>query len=111
MTKDILTETEVAKIEAFCADTEMHNAVRKVLLQGIYEHGTVQKDHTADPLVNGAFALASLSMENPIPDEELGAHIRAMWAGVNAMHNAFKDLNNIKSEKGEAIESPFNVAE
>ena len=111
MTKDILTDMEVVKIEAFCADTEMYNAVRKVILQGIYEHGTVQKDHTPDPLVNGAFALASLSMENPIPDEQLGAHVRAMWAGVNAMHNAFKELSNIKSEKAEGVPSPFNEAE
>jgi len=111
MTKDILTDMEVVKIEAFCADTEMYNAVRKVILQAIYEHGTVQKGQNPDPLINGAFSLASLSMENPIPNEEIGAHVRAMWAGVNAMHNGFKDLNNIKSEKGEAIESPFNVAE
>lgn len=109
--KDVLTDLEKVKIEAFCADTEMYTAVRKVLLQGIYEHGTVQKDHVPDPLVNGAFALASLSMENPIDDKALGEHIRAMWAGVNAMHNAFKELNSIKSAPKEGVESPYNEAE
>lgn len=109
--KDILNELEVTKIEQFCADKDMYNAVRKVLLQGIYTHGTVSKENTPDPLINGAFSLASLAQENPIPDAELGAHIRAMWAGVNAMHNAFQTLQSIKSDKPEAIESPFNIAE
>ena len=109
--KDILTDDEVVKIETFCNDAVMYNAVRKVILQGIYEHGTVQKGQTPDPLKNGAFALASTAMENPITDELLGQHIRGMWAGVNAMHNAFKELNNIKSDKKEPVESPYNEAE
>lgn len=108
-TKDFLTDLEIAKIEAFCKDEALYNAVRKVLLQGIYEHGTVKKEGIPNPLVNGAFSLAALSMENPIPDEQLGAHIRAMWAGVNAMKNAFDTLDTIKSQKDE-IESPYNEA-
>ena len=41
--KDYLTELEIAKIEAFVADEVMYEAVRKVLLQSLYTHGTVQK--------------------------------------------------------------------
>lgn len=109
--KDYLTDLEVVKIEAFCKDTEMYNAVRKVILQGIYEHGTVQKDHTSDPLRNGAFNLVAVAMENPVTDEILGQHLRGMWAGINAMHNAFNELQTITSGKKEAVESPYNDAE
>ena len=49
-------------------------------------------------------------MENPIPDDMLGAHLRGMWAGINALHNAFKRLESIKSDKAEEVESPYNEA-
>jgi len=107
--QDSLTDLQVEKIMAFCADKDMYEAVNKVILQGIYFHGTVQKNGTPDPLINGAFSLASLSMENPIPDAEIGAHLRAMWAGVNAMKNAFDTLKSIKKEE-EVVESPYNQA-
>lgn len=108
---EYLTELEKAKIETFCADKDMYDAVRKVILAGIYEHGTLPIGRTPDPLQNAAFHLAALSVENPIPDEQLGAHIRGMFAGVNAMTVAFSRLDNIKSIKEEEIPSPYNVAE
>lgn len=104
-----LSELEITKIEQFCADKEMHDAVKKIMLAGIYTHGTVQKGYTPNPLQNGAFALASLATTNPIPDNVLGEHIRGMWAGVNALENGFNELNKIKSDKTE-IESPYNEA-
>lgn len=107
--KEYLTDLEKAKIEAFCNDKEMFEAVRKVMLQGIYTHGTVGLEHTPDPLVNGAFALASLSVGNPIPNEQLGEHIRGMWAGVNALKNAMDTLQSIKT-KVELVESNYNEA-
>lgn len=109
-TKDYLTDLEIAKIEAFCKDRPLFEAVRKVILQGIYTHGTVRKEGAADPLINGAFALASVSMENPIPDAEIGANVRAMWAGINAMKNAFDSLETIKTQV-EPVETPYNEAE
>lgn len=109
--KEYLTDLQVAKIEAFCADTEMHEAVRQVLLAGLYTHGVPKKGKKHNPLINGAFALVSLAGENPIPDEELGAHIRGQWFGINALQNAFSQLDQIKSEKAEPVESAVNIAE
>lgn len=108
---DYLNDLQRAKIEAFCADEEMYNAVSKVLLAGLYEHGTVQAGYEPNPLENAAFHLASISVQNPIPDEVLGQHVRGMWYGVNALKNAFDRLKTIKTKKDGAIESPFNEAE
>lgn len=108
--RDQLTDLQIAKIEAFCADTEMHDAVRQVLLAGIYTHGVPKKGKKHNPLINGAFALVSLAGENPIPDAELGAHLRGQWFGVNALEQAFRSLDSIKSDKKEAVESPYNEA-
>jgi len=95
--KDILTDLEVAKVEAFCADEVMYEAVKKVLLACIYSHGVITKGQAHDPLQNAAFNLASLSVQNPIPDAELGANIRGMWAGVNYLRNGFDTLDRIKT--------------
>lgn len=111
MNKYNLTDLQVAKIETFCKDAEMYNAVRKVILAGIYEHGTVKEDYVPDPLKNGAYSLASLALTNPIPPEVVGQQVMAQFAGINAMKNAFDDLDSIKSEATDDIESPYNVAE
>ena len=110
MYKNNLTDSEIVKIEQFCGDEVMFEAVKKVMLMGIYTHGTVQLGYTPDPLNNGALSLAALSTNNPIPDEVLGQHIRGVWAGLNALENAIKELKKIKSEKKEEVASPYNDA-
>lgn len=92
-----LTDTQKVKIETFCNDKEMYQAVRQVLLANLYSHGVVEgKEH--NPLINGAYNLVALSMENPIPDEMIGAHLRGMWAGINILKNGFDVLDKIKVE-------------
>lgn len=108
---DYLNDLQKAKIEAFVKDEEMMGAVEKVLLAGIYEHGTIQEGHKPNPLENAAFHLAAISVQNPIPNEILGQHIRGMWYGVNALKNGFDRLKAIKTEKNKDIESPYNEAE
>lgn len=107
--KNELNDLEVSKIESFCKDEAMFNAVRKVLTAGIYSHGVVKAGFTHDPLVNGAFSLVSLAPSNPIPDEIIGQQLRAQWAGVNALKNAMDKLQEIKSEKP-AVETIYNEA-
>lgn len=106
--QDFLTGVEKEKIENMCKDEVLVEAVRKVILQGIYSHGVIQKGLDHDPLQNAAFNLASLSVTNPIPDAELGANIRGMWAGVNYLKNAFDELHKVKADKPEEVESPYN---
>ena len=81
MNKYNLTDLQVQKIEAFCADTAMLEAVEKVLLAGI-----------------------------PIPAEMVGVQVMAQFAGINAMHNAFKELNSIKLPKPEKKKAEVNEA-
>lgn len=104
-----LTELEKDSIEAFCKNDVMHGAVQKVLLQGLYLQGTIQKGYEVDPLQNGAFGIASQAFNNPIPDAEIGASVRAQFAGLNYLKNAFDSLNMIKVKK-EAVLSDYNEA-
>ena len=104
-----LTDLEVMKVEAFCADEVMLEAVKKVLLQSIYSHGTLKAGEPADPLKNRAFHLVQLATTNPIPDEQIGAHLRGIWEGVNALESGFEALDGYKTpapEKDEVEENP-----
>jgi hypothetical protein len=107
--KDYLTEMEIAKIEQFCGDITMYEAVKKVLLAGIYTHGTIQKGVTPNPLQNAAYHLAAVSVENPVTNEIIGEHVRGMWYGVNALKNGFDELDRLKIKR-EELESPYNEA-
>ena len=109
--KQELTPAQIVKIERFCDDAKLFDAVKKVLLSSIYSHGVIKAGLEHNPLQNGAFSLASLALTNPIPDAEIGAHVRAMFAGVNALENGFVVLQGIKQTKEKAVESPYNEAE
>lgn len=110
MVTDYLTDQEIKKIEAFNTDKVLVEAIRKVLLQGLYTHGVLKKGQKHNPLHNAAYRLAGLALENPIPDELLGQHIRGQFAGLNSLENAFSELEKITS-KVKPIKSPFNEAE
>ena len=106
-----LTEEEKVKVEAFCKDEVQYEAVKKLLLQSIYLSGTIKKGYEVNPLINGAFSLAALAGNNPIPDAEIGAGVRAQWAGVNYLKNAFEVLDQVRSTKAvKPEEEPQNIA-
>jgi hypothetical protein len=105
-----LNENEIKLIEAFCKNEEQFEAVRKVMLQGIYFHGVNVKGKKSNPLINGAFSLVALSPTNPIPNEEIGAQLRAQWAGINALESAMNNLKKIKSDTKENKEEELNQA-
>lgn len=109
--ENYLNENEIAKIEVFKKDEVMYNAVKKVLLQGIYNHGVLEKGITPDPKKNAMFSLVQMALSNPIPDAEIGAHARAVFAGLNALENSFNELDTITSKGDEPKESPYNLAE
>lgn len=104
-----LTEEEKIKIEkVFCADEVMYNAVKKVLLNSVYTSGTLKKGLSVDPQVNAAFSLASLASSNPIPDAEIGANVRAQWAGISYLVNGFEMLETIKGKTVETEKTTVN---
>lgn len=103
--KDYLTEAEVLKAEQFVADKAMFDAVKKVLLQYVYTQGVIKKGEKHNSLQNRALVLVG----NNTDDAQLGANLRAMWEGVQAIEKGFNDLETIKSKK-EDVESPYNEA-
>ena len=111
ITREYLTDIEIAKIEAFVADEKLIEAVRKVLLASIYQNGTLRKDIKANPLTNGALALVSLasSGRGTVSNQDLGEDLRGMFHGIQLLETGLNELNKFKKEEG-GVETPYNEA-
>jgi hypothetical protein len=110
MLKDNLTELEITKIEQFCSDEAMFDAVKKVLLAAMYYDGALRRgqDFVAK---NQAFGLISqaYSQGADVSDATLGASLRGLFEGVNLLEQGYGHLKTIK-RKAESVESPYNEA-
>lgn len=110
MIKDYLTDLEIEKIEAFCNDEAMQEAVRKVLLANLYYSGALKRGEKLEPK-NQAFNLIATAYQagNGISNEAIGEEIRALYEGVNTVEQAFAHLKTIKKPK-DVVETPYNDA-
>jgi hypothetical protein len=100
---EFLNDLEKAKIEAFCTDEAMYEAVKKVLFAVIYNDGVITDGKLNQK--NGAFQLIanSYSTDGKITNEELGASLRAKFEGVHTVLDGFDKLKMVKTD----IKTPF----
>lgn len=108
--QDALSPIEVTKIEQFCSDEAMFNAVKKVLFAILYSDGVVSADKPLNTQ-NGAFGVIAqiYSKGGSISNEELGQGLRAKFEGVHTILEGFEVLKTIKNE-AKPVESPYNDA-
>ncbi len=98
-----LTDTEKVKIEAFCKDEGMFEAVKKGLLsvmygEGIMDSGKVNVKNTAFNLIATKYAQGEA-----VSNEELGQRLRGLYEGVDALENSLAQLKKIDT----SVKSPF----
>lgn len=99
----ILDDQEKLAIQMFYDNTIQREAVKKVLLFGIYNNGVLRKGKPADPLLNFALGLVS-NLGSQIKNEELGAQLRAAWEGINLLELGFSNLAIYKKEKEQMVD-------
>lgn len=97
------TDLEKVKIETFCEDKEMFNAVKKGLLSIMYNEGVIPEGEVS--VRNSAFNLIAnvYAKEEVVSNEALGERLRALYEGVDALENALAQLQQITTKK----ESPY----
>lgn len=95
---DYLSDQEKSQIEKFVGNKKMFEAVRKVLLAGIYENGVLKPGEDHDPSKNFALTqvFTALIHGHPISDEDIGQNIRAQAAGIRLVETGFKKLVDLK---------------
>ena len=90
---EILSDIEKDAIAQFMGNDTMREAVKKVLLCGVYYNGILKKDVPADPLRNYAIGLA---FNDPsLSNEAIGADLRASIAGINTLEVAFDTMKSL----------------
>lgn len=87
-----LNDLEKTKLEQFNLDPVMKNAVRKVLLAGLYENGTLKKGAPTDPLINPVLAIVQNAKAGKLSKEQIGQEVSAYLEGVLALELAFTDI-------------------
>lgn len=87
---DVLSGEEKDVIRAFWQNGFMRDTVKKVLFWGLNQSGTFRKGFRVDPLQNGAFSLVSRGDKG---NEEIGADLRALWEGTNALEAGFNAMS------------------
>ena len=106
---DLLNEQEQTYIQQFWENEKMREAVRKVLLAGLYDNGTIKKEKKPNFLYNSALSLINADEAGGYPqvitNEQLGQKLRAYWEGLKVIENAFNAMSRYK--KGE--ENPPKV--
>lgn len=92
---EILTDQEIDKLITFKEDEVMFEAVRKVLLAGIYSNGTLRQGVESNPLKNAALALVSTA-DKDTSNERLGEDLRALWEGVKALEMGLQHIKDYR---------------
>jgi hypothetical protein len=94
--QEFLSDNEKVLLGVFYKNVELREAVKKVLLFGLYNNGTLKKGKSADPLRNAAFNL--VAHRGDYSNEQIGSDLRALWEGVNALESAFALISGFVPE-------------
>lgn len=86
--KHYLTPLEHEKVVQFNEDATMREAVKKVLLEGLYSVGTLEAGKEADAR-NWAFNLAGLN-DMAMDDATVGNLLKVTAKGIAALEDGFK---------------------
>ena len=93
---DYLSEKERSEVQKFLENKIAFEAVRKVLLSGVYLDGRLEADKPADPLKN--FILASFTQPGVglLPDSDMGAKMRSIINAVSMIETGFAELEKCR---------------
>lgn len=94
---EFLTDKEIDKIVKFNQDTELVEAVKKVMLKAVYTQGTLRKGVKPNPLNNAALSTVFATINGSvISDEQLGADLRGFAHGLNLLESGFQELEKVE---------------
>ena len=95
-----LSEQEKQELKNFIANPVVLNAIRKVLLAGVYYNGTLEPDKDPEPNMNFAIQAANYAIQNDpkVTNEQLGEGLRANCAAVRLIELGFQELMKLKKE-------------
>ena len=94
-----LNQVEKDAVANFLENVTLREAVRKVLLSGIYLDGTLVEGRAADPLKNFILATMTTQTAQVLPQVERGAKLDAIVNAISMLETGFRNLEKLKSVK------------
>ena len=96
-----LSELEINKIKAFNEDNVLKEAIRKVMLEPLYNHGVMRPEGTNDPTIN--FVLTPvfnmlMGKREMWSDEQVGQFTKASAMAIQLIEQGFGGLDKFKNE-------------
>lgn len=113
ISKEILNDIEREKVQAFCEDPVLYEAVKKYILAVSVKHGVFKEGEPFKGNMNWALQIAwGANQPGGIPrsDEELGQDLRALTKAVQLVESGFREMTELK-EVEELPEDNKNPAE
>lgn len=95
------SDLEKSKLSIIAGDPVMFEALKKHLLAGIYQNGTLKPNEKAEPTRNFALRFDLDGKSN----QELGEDLRAVVEGIRMIEVAFKELSSYKEEASSTPQS------
>lgn len=107
---NFLSELEQTLVEAFYNNETQREAVKKVLLAGIYQNGVLKAGEKHNGNENWVYSLPWKSDgQNPVSNEVLGSEVRAIAEAIRAIETTFIHVLP-KFKKVEPVEKKKNQA-
>jgi hypothetical protein len=91
-------EEKVELLKQFNANEKMKEAVKQVLLAGIYENGVIKEGQKHNPMLNWAMSLV-FNADDRLTNEQLGAKLSALAEGIRFVESAFDKISDYKDAK------------
>jgi hypothetical protein len=104
----VLTDEEKDLVVAFNTNVKMKEAVKKVLLQGIYDNGVIKQGEAHDETLNWALSLAWGAEAQGKTVEEIGKKFLAIAEGIRFLKSAFTKIGGYT--QGAVVQPPKNKA-
>ncbi len=97
--KNYLNEIEINEISKLVENETLLQAIKKVILSGVYFEGTLVAGEPANPDTNFAIGLTFQAIQNfpQIKNEDLGRDIRAKVEAIRFIELGFKEFNKYRN--------------
>ena len=91
MLEKVLSDKEIAEVQKFIKNDCLKEAVKKILLYGIYYNGTLKKGEEPNPMMNFALTINEIDGKM-LTDEEIGAVLRAKRHAIEMLVTGYQEL-------------------
>lgn len=92
----VLSDQEQIAIQMFVDNDVQREAVKKILLWGVHNTGTIKKGEYVDPTRNFAWGIVQAAQAQGLDNETIGRRMLAAWEGMQTVQSAWQELELFK---------------